>query len=850
MTAINSNVSYAASMWASPAMLRKAFFDIARRSQAAGLDGVTPAVYEQQLETNLAQLKTGLDSGTYKPKPVLKIRKAKPDGRFRTLCIPSVQDRIVIEALRGIVEPVIETVLHPSAFAYRPRRSALAASDTVVKNVQSGKKWVMLTDIRDFFDSIPHRAVLPPLRSLPVPPSCLDTLQLLLTHHRTKPGIGLAQGAALSPALSNLAMVPLDNAMAKAGFALVRYCDNLCVTAADRATAHKALELVRSEAKKLGLRLKPKATQVVDGALGFEWLGFYLDDSGKRVSKGAVSVLRHRAEQIVSKTPNADVTSLLMPLVLGWTQYFRVPLPEHSDLGVHGPILRQLIIQQLGESVFPHEPTTTEPDSNQPAENGEDWLDMDHDGENWDVSWDLEGGAPEGADLLLTEAETLAIAGQFAEAEQRFFQAMTLQTVVAVPDEDPEGVPVVEEERIDVFLALFCAGQDGFEMADLSTANSGDRDYAWVDRPPGPADVQEHLMGSRSIAIRPRLPNNDTLLGVIDIDAVHADAVLGVTALAQAVAAVASRLGMRVLLEQTGGRGMHVWFPLQDPLPADELAQALRRLVSLAGRSADGVTVEIFPGQDDAPELANQAMALPCGKHSGTGNPSRLWWFDGAEIESDLSGILMGEPIPVAAFAPLVPAPLPVETSGLGQVGTATPDWSQFGKQVAGVMDGCSILRFLADKAAAVGHLNHAERLSILYTLGHLDSGGTRAIHAIVGKCRNYDVRETDRQIQKLTGLPIGCVRLKEKHPLPPDVEPCRCEFGNVAKSGGYPTPVLFAGGFRRQWREVLRGRRETAFLPRPTEGVVAVEVEPEADLPKLLPPHRWAAGALTGETP
>ena len=59
----------------------------------------------------------------------------------------------------------------------------------------------------------------------------------------------------------------------------------------------------------------------------------------------------------------------------------------------------------------------------------------------------------------------------------------------------------------------------------------------------------------------------------------------------------------------------------------------------------------------------------------------------------------------------------------------------------------------------------------------------------------------------RLKALPIGCARLREKH-LPEDATPCSC-FETVP--GGYPTPLLHTGRFRKSWRDSLRNPRPAA---------------------------------------
>lgn len=186
------------------------------------------------------------------------------------------------------------------------------------------------------------------------------------------------------------------------------------------------------------------------------------------------------------------------------------------------------------------------------------------------------------------------------------------------------------------------------------------------------------------------------------------------------------------------------------------------------------------------------------------------------------------------------------------------PDWLSFGEEVHKLMTGCGLLSHLAQKARAVGHLTHAERLSVLYSLGHLGESGEQAIHAVIAPCRNYDPKETARQIGKLGGIPIGCSRLREKHALTDELRAqCACSFSVQRLRGGYPTPLLHIGRFRRSWLEVLRGRKAArSGTPGLRVPAVAEEVpsastpaevqsldEPTADGLRLqtIPPHEWA---------
>lgn len=349
--------------------------------------------------------------------------------------------------------------------------------------------------------------------------------------------------------------------------------------------------------------------------------------------------------------------------------------------------------------------------------------------------------------------------------------------------------------------------------------------------------------------MRPRLPDGTCTLGVIDIDGHSPPTSAAVLAHAAAIASVARSWGWTVLIESTGGRGAHVWVPLATRVRADDLARALDALLREAGMPADGVQIERLPGPDAAPDLHAQPMTLPLGVHLETGARSRLRWSTGGpgskdvEVAADLEGLFAGHANEASLFSQTAPARPDVRESA-GPAKAAPPPLADLAQGVAKVMAGCALLRRLAEKAAGVGHLDHAERLSVLYSLGHLGPPGERAIHALIGRCQNYDPAETSRQIARMTGLPIGCTRMREKHATPELLPLCCCDFDDARRRGGYPTPVLHAIGFKRSWRDVLRGRRdaEARVRERGVTGVLAVTEDQPAE---LLPDERAASGGV-----
>lgn len=91
---------------------------------AAGVDGQTIAMFEENLKDNLYKLWNRMSSGSYFPSAVRYVDIPKSDGKTRTLGIPTVSDRIAQMVVKMQLEPKIEPHFHPDSYGYRPRKSA------------------------------------------------------------------------------------------------------------------------------------------------------------------------------------------------------------------------------------------------------------------------------------------------------------------------------------------------------------------------------------------------------------------------------------------------------------------------------------------------------------------------------------------------------------------------------------------------------------------------------------------------------------------------------------------------------------------------------------------------------
>jgi len=246
----------------------------AARGQGAGVDGTTVADWARGWETRLATLQSDLRAGRYRPAPLLwfDIPHREP-GRVRRLGIPTVTDRVAQRAVKRVLEPVCETVFLPCSHGFRPGRSVLTALAHMLRYEAQGLPWVADADIAACFDTLDHDLLLSDLAAITPDDRLLGLVAGWLVAGAFVPGRGVAQGAVLSPLLTNLYLHAFDVAMVRAGLALVRYADDWVIMCRTPRAAAQALERAAAALGELGLSLNPAKTGVVPLGPGFRFLG-------------------------------------------------------------------------------------------------------------------------------------------------------------------------------------------------------------------------------------------------------------------------------------------------------------------------------------------------------------------------------------------------------------------------------------------------------------------------------------------------------------------------------------------------------------------------------------------------
>ena len=139
-----------------PANLMKAWRKVRANRGAAGVDQMTIAEFERNLQVNLESLSTRLREGRYYPMPVRTMQMRKASGGMRTLGILTVEDRIVQRAALDAIEPLFEPAFLDCSYGFRPNRSVEMAVQRIMKFRADGDAFIVDADIADCFGSLDH----------------------------------------------------------------------------------------------------------------------------------------------------------------------------------------------------------------------------------------------------------------------------------------------------------------------------------------------------------------------------------------------------------------------------------------------------------------------------------------------------------------------------------------------------------------------------------------------------------------------------------------------------------------------------------------------------------------------
>ena len=303
---------------------------------ASGVDHVTIGVFTRTAGPRIEELSRQLRESEYVPQPVKRVMIPKPGTtQERPLGIPTVRDRVVQTALRMVVEPIFERDFARESHGFRPGRSAHQALAKVETLLEEGYTHVVDADLKSYFDTIPHAALMARVRAKVVDGRVLELVEGFLKQGVMEElkgwsptSVGTPQGGVISPLLANVYLDALDWKLHFGGWELVRYADDFVILCRTKAQAEEVLGEVRHWCDEAGLQLHPDKTRLVDMSErgGFDFLGYHFERTGQWPREKSREGLAHKLHALTKRTCGDSLSELVVerlnPILRGWMNYF------------------------------------------------------------------------------------------------------------------------------------------------------------------------------------------------------------------------------------------------------------------------------------------------------------------------------------------------------------------------------------------------------------------------------------------------------------------------------------------------------------------------------------------------
>jgi len=259
-------------------LLEQSFFEL-EENAAPGVDRLTWADYEADLECKLEDLRDRVQRGAYRPLPSRRVYIPKPDGRQRPLAVAALEDKIVQRAVVTLLNAIYEEDFLGFSYGFRPGRGTHDALDALCVGIGRKKvSFVLDADIRSFFDEIDQQWLIRFLQHRIGDRRIIRLVQKWLRAGILEDGVvslsdrGTGQGSVISPLLANIYLhYALDlwaerwrRREATGDIIIVRYADDFIIGFQHESDARRFLDEMRERLKKFALTLHPEKTRLIE----------------------------------------------------------------------------------------------------------------------------------------------------------------------------------------------------------------------------------------------------------------------------------------------------------------------------------------------------------------------------------------------------------------------------------------------------------------------------------------------------------------------------------------------------------------------------------------------------------
>ena len=333
----------------------EAMYRVIRNKGSYGIDGMKTDELREHVKKTWATVKTKLLEGKYNPSPVRRVEIPKPDGGVRSLGIPTVQDRMIQQAIAQVLSKLYEPTFSESSFGFRPNRGAKNAIKQSETYINQGYKWVIDMDLEKFFDKVNHNILMGKLEKKIKDKRLLKLIRKYLESGVLINGIkvsseeGTAQGGPLSPLLAIIILDDVGKELEKRGHKFCRYADDCNIYVKSKRAGLRVMDsITRIIENELKLKVN-KDKSAVDIVSKRKFLGFsfyFVKGVAKiRIHEKSIKRFKEKVKSITNRNRGISMDLRLLKLndsIKGWINYFGIANAKRKLLELDKWIRRRL----------------------------------------------------------------------------------------------------------------------------------------------------------------------------------------------------------------------------------------------------------------------------------------------------------------------------------------------------------------------------------------------------------------------------------------------------------------------------------------------------------------------------
>ena len=250
--------------------------------------------------------------------------------------VPTVQDRLIQQALLQVLSPVFEKTFSNHSYGFRPGRSAAQAVQQARCYIEEGRRWVVDADLEKFFDRVNHDILMSRVAREVKDKRILKLIRSYLQAGIMEGGVatarseGTPQGGPLSPLLSNILLTDLDRELERRGHRFCRYADDCNIYVNSKRAGYMVLtSMKRFLETQLKLRVNHEKS-AVDRPWKLVFLGYTVCQRKQnvrlKVAVRSVQRLKANLKRLFCAGKGRAIRATiatLTPKLRGWVNYFR-----------------------------------------------------------------------------------------------------------------------------------------------------------------------------------------------------------------------------------------------------------------------------------------------------------------------------------------------------------------------------------------------------------------------------------------------------------------------------------------------------------------------------------------------